>query len=218
MATSCPHIVDWHASWTGTVGVDHAARKGDAHEFDEHRAGTCHGEYGHAGDRLTRPSPPIVLALVELTGHDAQVVKATRALAGPGNGTVIFLHVARRVSDGPWHRARWDRMAGIDAAAQRILRRLAGMLLRRNLYARTSVRFGETIEQVAKAAMAVGATVVVAASRPARWRWWWSRDRRLQRSLDIPVRFVIPRAVKGVDRGRSTPGESARLGSPRRAA
>lgn len=172
----------------------------------------------HAADRLSRPSSPIVLALVELTGHDAQVVKATRALAGPRDGTVIFLHVARPVSDSPWHRARWVRMAGIEAAAQRLMRRLARMLLRRNRYVQTSVRFGETIEQVAKAAMAVGATVVVAASRPARWRWWWNRDRRLRRSLDIPVRFVIPRALKGEGLVRRTHGESARLGSPRRAA
>jgi hypothetical protein len=55
-------------------------------------------------------------------------------------------------------------MAGLDAAAQQIARRLAGMLLQRNLYVQTSVRFGETIERIAKAAMAVGATVVVAAS------------------------------------------------------
>jgi hypothetical protein len=84
-------------------------------------------------------------------------------------------------------------MLAIEAAAQRAMRKLAGRWLPRAHLVQTSVRFGDVVEQVAKAVMAVGATVVVAASRPAGWLWWRGRDRRLRRAFD-PV--VLVRARK----------------------
>jgi hypothetical protein len=147
-------------------------------------------------DRLARQSPSTVLALVELTGHDAPVVEATRALAGASHSTVILLRVARPVSESPRQRGWRRHRAAVDAAGHQALRRLASLFLRQNLHVQTSVRFGETVEQVVKAAIAAGATAVVAASRPARWLWWRNRDRRLRRSLDIPVMLVSTGTVK----------------------
>lgn len=140
-------------------------------------------------------SLPAVLALVDLAGHDAQVVRVARALAGSSGATVTLLHVARPVfRDGTLtrrrRRAAWRRMAGIEAAAQRALRQLAARLLRPSIQVQTSVRFGDVVEQVARAAMGVGATVVVASSGPARWLGWRSRDRRLRQSLEIPLVLV----------------------------
>lgn len=138
-------------------------------------------------------SLPAVLALVDLAGHDAQVVRVARALAGSSGATVTLLHVARPVfRDGTLtrrrQRAAWRRMAGIEAAAQRALRQLAARLLRPSIQVQTSVRFGDVVEQ--RAAMVVGATVVVASSGPARWLGWRSRDRRLRQSLEIPLVLV----------------------------
>jgi nucleotide-binding universal stress UspA family protein len=139
--------------------------------------------------------PPTILALVDLTADDAPVVAAARALAralaGPSRATIALLHVAPPVSRR--RRASWARMEAIEAAARATLHRWAARLSRRGFYVQTAVRFGDPVEQVAKTAIAVGATAVVAASRPAGWRWWQGRDRRLRQTLDIPVSLVPAR-------------------------
>jgi hypothetical protein len=151
----------------------------------------------------SQASAPTILTLVDLTAHDAPVVDAARALAGAHRATIVLLHVARSL---PRRRRASDAMLAIDAAAHRAVRRLARRRLPRSLPVQTSVRFGDVVEQVAKAVIAVGATVVVAASRPARWRWWRNRDRRLGRHLDVPVILVAepgpePDRSRGMTRG-----------------
>jgi nucleotide-binding universal stress UspA family protein len=132
---------------------------------------------------------PTILTLVDMTADDVGVVDAAAALAGASGATIVLLHVAP-----PWPRRQraWQAMLAIEAAAQRAMRRLAGRWLPRSHLVQTSVRFGDVVEQVAKAVMAVGATVVVAASRPAGWLWWRGRDRRLRRAFD-PVVLVHAR-------------------------
>lgn len=142
---------------------------------------------------------PTVLALVDLAGHDAQVVQAARGLAGSNHVTVTLLHVAPAVRNGtPDDRrhASWERMGALDAAAQRALRQLAVRLLPPTLQVQTSVRFGDVVEEVAKATVAVDATVVVASSSPAHGLWSRSRDRRLRRILDVPVILVPAREAE----------------------
>jgi hypothetical protein len=135
------------------------------------------------------PSALTILTLVDLTADDVAVVDAAAALAGASRATIVLLHVAPPRPRG--QRAR-QAMLAIEAAAQRALRRLAGRWLPRSYLVQTSVRFGDVVEQVAKAVMAVGATVLVAASRPAGWLWWRHRDRRLRRAFD-PVVLVRAR-------------------------
>lgn len=181
------------------------------------------GQRAEAGEPVSRGdeegarrSPPTLLAVVDMTAQDAGVVEAARALAAARRATIVLLHVTRPVSR--WQRAWWERMAAVEAAAQRRLRWLARRLLRRGLSFQTAVRFGETIEQVTDAAVAVGATVVVAASRPARWLWWRDRDRRLRRSLDVPL-IVVPARGGVTDGGaRITRRESSCPSQPRSAA
>ena len=156
-------------------------------------------------------SAPVILALVDLTGDDARVVDTAAVLAGASRATIVLLHVARPL---PRRRRAWEAMLALDAAAQRALRRLAGRLLPRSHLVQTSVRFGDPVEQVGKTMMAVGATVVVAASRPAGWRWWRSRDRRLRRSLDVPVVLVSARAEEPHrPRGLTRPEPSSARGT-----
>lgn len=154
-----------------------------------------------------RRCPPTVLAVVDMRGGDAQVLAATRALTERTGAAVVLLHVASPVSlhhrpNSRWERVARGRMAAVDARAQHALRQLAGRWLPRKLLVRTAVRFGEVVEQVAKAAMGVGATLVVASSTPARWLWWRSRDRRLRRTLDIPL-IVVPTRAPEIERARA---------------
>ena len=135
-------------------------------------------------------SPPAILVLVDLTADDARVVDTAAALAGMSRATIVLLHVARPL---PRRRRAWEAMLALEAAAQRAIRRLAGRWLPRSHLVQTSVRFGDPVEQIGKAMMAVGATVVVAASRPTGWLWWRNRDRRLCRYLDVPVILVRAR-------------------------
>jgi hypothetical protein len=124
---------------------------------------------------------PTILTLVDLAADDVRVVDAAAALAGASRATIVLLHVAAPL---PRRHRAWQAMLAVEAAAQRAMRRLAGRWLPRSHLVQTSVRFGDVVEQVRKAVIAVGATVVVAASRPAGWLWWRSRDRRLRRAFD----------------------------------
>lgn len=163
--------------------------------------------------------PARVLALVDMTGRDRRIVEAARTLAGSDHATIVLLHVARPVfRNGATGSGAWERMAAVESGAQQALRRLAARLLPPSVFVQTAVRFGDPVEQAAKAAVAVDATVVVALSRPARWLWWRSRDRRLRRILDIPTILVHPRRAGAVDLAprRSTASRrwsSAEMGS-----
>jgi hypothetical protein len=149
-------------------------------------------------------STPTILTLVDMTADDIGVVDAAAALAGASRATIVLLHVAGPL---PRRRRAWQAMLAIEAAAQRAMRRLAGRWLPRSHVVQTSVRFGDVVEQVAKAVMAVGATVVVAASRPAGWRWWRSRDRRLRRAFD-PV-ILVHAGEEPLDVSRPAPSRPA---------
>jgi hypothetical protein len=159
--------------------------------------------------------PPRVLALVEPGAHDRQVVETARALAGSDRPTIVLLHVARPVLPIGATGA-WERMAAVEARAQRTLRRLAARLLPPGILVHTAVRFGDAVEQVAKAAVAVDATVVVARSRPARWLWWRDRDRRFRRRLPTPVVLVPSEpSARPMPRESSAPsGRRAVAGGP----
>jgi nucleotide-binding universal stress UspA family protein len=148
-------------------------------------------------------SAPAILVLVDLTADDARVVDTAAALAGASRATIVLLHVAR---PRPRRRRAWETMLAIEAAAQRAMRRLAGRWLPRSHLVQTSVRFGDLVEQIGKAMMAVGATVVVAASRPAGWLWWRNRDRVLRRYLGL--RVILVRA------GEAKPHRHRRLTRP----
>jgi hypothetical protein len=144
-----------------------------------------------------------VLALVDLTAADSRVVAAARVLAGADRATIVLLHVTPPVSR--WRRAWGERMATVEAAARQGLGRLARRLSRRGFHVQTAVRFGELVEQVTKAALAVDATAVVASSRPARWLWWRHRDRRLRRSLDAAV-ITVPTGGREMNAGAKIAG------------
>lgn len=157
----------------------------------------------------SEPRAPTILALVDLTADDGQVVDVAGALAGAHRATVVLLHVARPFPRG---RRAWRAMGDIEAAAQRAMRRLAGRWLSRSLLVQISVRFGDATEQVAKAMMAVGAMVVVAASRPGRWPRRRDRDQRLRQHLDVPVILVRghrgePDRRRGLTREKSSGAE-----------
>jgi nucleotide-binding universal stress UspA family protein len=156
-------------------------------------------------------SAPVILTLVDMAADDWQVVDAAAALAGARRATIVLLHVARPL---PWRRRAWAAMLAIEAAAQRAMRRLAGRWLPRSHLIQTSVRFGDPVQQAAKATMIVGATVVVAASRPARWLWWRNRDRRLCRYIGVPVVLVPGRGAEpDLHRGLTRPAPSSARGT-----
>jgi nucleotide-binding universal stress UspA family protein len=155
-------------------------------------------------------SAPTILTLVDMTADDVEVVDAAAALARESRATIVLLHVARPL---PRRRRAWQLMLAIEAAAQKAMRRLAGRWLPRSHLVRTSVRFGDVVEQVAKAVMAVGATVVVAASRPAGWRWWRHRDRRLRRAFDPVVLVRAREEAPGQPGGLTRPAPARSTGT-----
>ena len=165
---------------------------------------------------------PTVLAVIDLKKTDAAVVDATRTATAANGARIVLLHVAPPVSLRATPNSRreqvcWGRMAAADEAAQRVLRRLAARRLPRHADVLTTVRFGDVVEQVGRAAISVDATLVVAATGPARWLWGRGRDRRLRRSLDVPV-FLVPARGDAVDGHRTARPESSRASRQRSAA
>jgi Universal stress protein family len=165
---------------------------------------------------------PTVLAVIDLKETDAAVVDATRTAAAANGARIVLLHVARPVSlqstpNSRREQACWGRMAAADEAAQRVLRRLATRRLPRDGDVQTGVRFGDAVEQVGQTVISVDATLVVAAAGPARWLWGRSRDRRLRRSLDVPV-VLVPGRGATVDGSCTARPESSRASRQRPAA
>jgi nucleotide-binding universal stress UspA family protein len=91
-------------------------------------------------------------------------------------------------------------MAATERAACAHLHELAARHLGRGRPVQFLVRFGDLPAEVARAAEATRAALVVAASRPAHGLLARSRDARLVAEVERPVALVSPRA-----QGRARP-------------
>ncbi len=125
-----------------------------------------------------------VVALIEGTEEDPGVVREAQALARSAGAGLVLLHVTSLI-DFSIHAnvlagrkiEPWEQMQGIQATCEAQLDQLARQTLGGGCTAKTEVRFGDTVEELVRAAS--GATAVVAASRPAKLLPWRSRDSKI---------------------------------------
>ena len=141
------------------------------------------------------------LVLVDRTGDDEQVVRQAAALTGDALAPITLLHVAplpeRSRPRGPLASPRiepWEQMAAVERAACAHLHDLAARHLGLGRPVHFLVRFGDVPNEVARAADATRAALVVAASRPAHGFLGRSRDERLVAEVERPVTLVTARA------------------------
>ncbi len=137
-----------------------------------------------------------VLVLIDRTEDDEQVVREALGLVPSADSTIALLHIARPVGYSVRRGSLaapsiepWEQMRATESSARHRLRELA-IKLPPGARVETLLRFGDPVEEAARVASSLGASCVVAHSRPARWLPWRSRDRRLTQALGIPVVLV----------------------------
>jgi hypothetical protein len=124
---------------------------------------------------------------------DCGLVRAAREYADDKACSITLLRVLPQVTRA----FRGDRgvvilpgqtMLAMKAYAKRNLEKLKEEFLRgRARPTRTLVRFGDVIDEVARASDAEQPQAILARSRAGSFLPWRSRDRRLQRKLGVPV-------------------------------
>jgi CRP-like cAMP-binding protein len=159
-----------------------------------------------------RMSTGPLFVLVDGEPADSGLVRAAREYANANACSITLLRVLPEVTRA----FRGDRgvvilpeqtMLAMKAYAKRHLEKLKEDLLRvRARPTRTLVRFGDVINEVARASAVDQPQAVMARSRVGSFLPWRSRDRRLQRKLGVPLLLLDAedRLIGAPDRADAT--------------